>query len=107
MVFMQGITPIEPMERMSFENAGAAVDQSQGKQFSSILQQAVQELEQAQSNSNADTMMLVNGEVDDIAQVQINSMKTSTLLQTTVQLTSRMVNTYKEIMQMQVWAAVA
>lgn len=102
MVFMQGITPIEPMERMSFENASAAVDQSQGKQFSSILQQAVQELEQAQSNSNADTMMLVNGEVDDIAQVQINSMKTSTLLQTTVQLTSRMVNTYKEIMQMQV-----
>lgn len=102
MVFMQGITPIEPMERMSFENAGAAVDQSQGEQFSSILQQAVQELEQAQSNSNADTMMLVNGEVDDIAQVQINSMKTSTLLQTTVQLTSRMVNTYKEIMQMQV-----
>ena len=102
MVFMQGITPIEPMERMSFEHAGAAVDQSQGKQFSSILQQAVQELEQAQSNSNADTMMLVNGEVDDIAQVQINSMKTSTLLQTTVQLTSRMVNTYKEIMQMQV-----
>ena len=47
-------------------------------------------------------MMLVNGDADDLAQIQINSMKTSTLLQTTVQLTSRMVNTYKEIMQMQV-----
>ncbi|HJC72786.1 MAG TPA: flagellar hook-basal body complex protein FliE [Candidatus Ruthenibacterium merdavium] len=102
MVFMQGITPIEPMEKMSFENVGAAADASQGKQFGNILQQAVQELEQAQNNSRADTMMLVNGDADDLAQIQINSMKTSTLLQTTVQLTSRMVNTYKEIMQMQV-----
>ena len=57
MVFMQGITPIEPMEKMSFENVGAAADASQGKQFGNILQQAVQELEQAQNNSRADTMM--------------------------------------------------
>ena len=35
MVFMQGITPIEPMEKMSFENVGAAADASQGKQFGS------------------------------------------------------------------------
>ena len=62
----------------------------------------MKDLETLQAQSAEDSRKLALGEIDNIAQVQINALKTSTMLQTTVQLTSRAVGAYKEIMQMQV-----
>lgn len=70
--------------------------------FSDVLKSAISGYEQAKVVSEADAEALAIGDVDNLAQVQINSMKTDSMLQTTVQLTTRMVNAYKEIMQMQI-----
>ena len=93
--------PIQPIERMSF---GQTVTEptKKGSGFGNILQNAMKDLEALQKQSAEDSRKLALGEIDNIAQVQINSLKTSTMLQTTVQLTSRAVGAYKEIMQMQI-----
>ena len=99
------IVPIQPMERMSFAEevtnekaagAGTAIP------FQSVLQDAVTQLKDAQAVAAADGYRLTMGDVDNLAQLQINAQKAETMLQTTVQLTSRVVNAYKEIMQMQI-----
>ncbi len=98
------ITPIQPMEKMDFSQPAeqlASTSQQTGG-FSQILQNAVNDLEALQQQTAEDTLNIALGDIDNLAQVQINSMKASTMLQTTVQLTSRAVNAYKEIMQMQV-----
>lgn len=70
--------------------------------FQDILQQAMRDAEQTQAVSETDANLLALGEVDDLAQVQINTLKATSALQTTVSLTSRVVSAYKEIMQMSI-----
>lgn len=101
MAFIEPIEPIQPMEKMAF-GAVSPQEGTQGSGFGEILSNAVQELENAQKQSDADSVRLALGDVDDIAQVQINALKTATMVQTAVQLTTRAVNAYKEIMQMQI-----
>lgn len=70
--------------------------------FQDILQQAMRDAEQTQAVSETDANLLALGEVDDLAQVQINTLKATSALQTTVSLTSRVVSAYKEVMQMSI-----
>ena len=67
-----------------------------------MLSDAIKDYETSQKTADDDTNELALGNSDNLAQIQIDSLKSQTALQTTVQLTSRMVTAYKEIMQMQV-----
>ncbi len=99
------ITPIQPMERMTFSPTEQQETAPQGGvtvPFASVLGEAIAGVEQTQSASEALTEALVLGDLDNIAQLQIDSQKAEVMLQTAVQLTTRAVNAYKEIMQMQV-----
>lgn len=95
------IVPIKPMERMEF-TSGKPTERPEGSSFESILEQARESLAQTTETADADSWRLAFGDVDDLAQLQINSMKAESMIQTTVQLTTRAVNAYKEIMQMQI-----
>ena len=100
----QFITPIQPIKPMTFsEVKSEAVGKSEsGIPFSNVLKDAISEYENLQQVTEQDGNSLALGEADNLAQIQINSLKAQAALQTTVQLTSRVVNAYKEIMQMQV-----
>ena len=102
--FFSQIVPIEKMQKASFGQMITGGTQLQEKPagFGDVLSQAMQQVEQAQETSRQDAVALELGDVDNLAQIQINSMKSATMLQTATQLTSRAVNAYKEIMQMQV-----
>ena len=63
---------------------------------------AINEFKEADKLSDIDNAQLSLGNADDLAQIQINTLKAETMLQTTVQITSRVVNAYKEIMSIQV-----
>lgn len=99
------ITPIRPiqgigtLEEMNNSSAGGA---NTSVPFANVLQSAMDGYAQAKEATDSDAAALAIGDVDNLAQVQINSMKAESMLQTTVQLTTRMVNAYKEIMQMQI-----
>ena len=97
------ITPIQPIKPMTFSKIGEAETGAESSSpFASFLKDAVSEYTSLQETANADSAALVIGDTDNLAQIQINSMKAEAALQTTVQITSRAVNAYKEIMQMSV-----
>ncbi len=94
---------ITPLEFESKLNTQAVAPSTTGSQlpFQNVLSDLIGETQSAMEVSQADSYNLAIGEVDNLAQVQINSLKASTMLQTTVQITTRAVNAYKEIMSMQ------
>ena len=95
--FIQPIQQLSALKSAETENsAGVSVP------FSNILKDAVDNYTELQEVTDADNMALAFGDADNLAQIQIDSLKAETALQTTVQLTSRVVNAYKEIMQMSV-----
>ncbi len=99
------ITPIKPMElSMGFnqEEKVASVAPETSIPFKDMLFDAINQTNELSEQVAQDNVNVLLGDVDNLAQVQINSLKAETMLQTTVQLTSRVVSVYKEIMQMQI-----
>ena len=98
-------TPIQWMESATMDpTQGLSRGGSAGANhsFRTLLENSLAEVSKWEAQSAADDVGLVLGTAEDLAQIQINALKAETALQTTVQLTSRMVNAYKEVMQMQV-----
>ncbi len=98
------IVPIQQMKPMEFSNTDSTQNTAAAgvSSFGNMLTQAMQEYQDLSAVSAQDSTNLALGNVDDLASVQINTLKAESMLQTTVQLTSRAVNAYKEIMQMSV-----
>ena len=110
-------TPIEPITPMSFDKISpiapmtfdkaspvSSVDGSDTSAipFADVLKEAVSNYASISEVTAAEGEALALGDVDNLAQLQIDSMKAQAALSTTVQLTSRAVSAYKEIMQMQI-----
>lgn len=99
-------SPIEPITPISFDKISATPVKTESSgsaiPFADVLKEAVSNYVSISEVTQAEGEALALGDVDNLAQIQIDSMKASAALSTTVQLTSRMVNAYKEIMQMQV-----
>ena len=102
-------TVMKPIQKMTFSPnaADTAVQKDDNSKlasipFASLLQDAVNEYSALQQTVDAESQQLALGNTDNLAQITIDSLKAKAALQTTVQLTSRVVGAYKEIMQMQV-----
>ena len=97
------IVPIKPMDTMEYSPSGATQKQAKGTgAFQYVLDSAVNALNDSQRASREDAYRLAFGDVDNIAEVMINTLKAETMIQTTVQVTSRVVAAYKEIMNIQI-----
>ena len=94
------ITSIQPMTFSKI--SGVQKNEGSGTPFLNILKDAADEYTSLQQIADVDSEALVLGDADNPAQIQINSLKAEAALQTTVQLTSRVVSAYKEIMQMNI-----
>ena len=104
--FFSTMEPIQAIQKMTFsadktDQTGSG-DTLSSIPFASILQNAVNEYSALQQTADTESQQLALGNTDNLAQVTIDSLKAKAALQTTVQLTSRIVGAYKEIMQMQV-----
>ena len=90
--------PIEGLEQGTAGNTAAAGNTS----FSDVLRDAVRSLQETQAASQADGYNLAMGNLDNLGALMLNSSKAEAALTLAVQMTNRVVNAYKEIMQMQV-----
>lgn len=70
--------------------------------FADILAEALQNTRETQAVSQQDAYNLAMGQMDDLHTLQINSQKAAAAMEFTVELTTRAVNAYNEIMRMQV-----
>ncbi len=97
------ISSIQPIANMALSKIGETEKSTESSApFLNVLKDAVSEYTSQQEKADADNQALALGESDNLVQIQIDTLEAETALQTTVQLTSRVVNAYKEIMQMSV-----
>lgn len=95
-------TPIEQMQFTGIDSGAKTEKKVTGGSFEDLLTGAMQEYQTLNEAAAQDSANLALGSADDLAGAQITAMKAESMLQTTVQLTTRAVNAYKEIMQMSV-----
>lgn len=77
--------------------------QVEGKaSFKDMLTNSIQEADRLYQVTETDTDALLAGEVDNLAQVMVNSTKSELALNMVVQVRNKVVEAYNEIMRMQV-----
>lgn len=82
--------------------AGATAGPVGGKGFKDVLINALNDVNDLQFQSDALTERLVTGQVDDVAQVMMAAQKAELSLQMALQVRNKLIESYQEIMRMQV-----
>ncbi len=70
--------------------------------FADSLKKAVGSLNHSQVEANKKTEALARGEVNDLHDVMVTAQKASITMQTAVEMQSKVIDAYKEMMRMQV-----
>ena len=96
---LNSMLPIQGIESASQQNAKPT---AAGSPFANIMQEAIENLQQSQQAAAQDSYDLAMGDVSSLHSMMINSAMETTAVETMVQLTSRAVSAYKEVMQMQI-----
>jgi len=69
--------------------------------FAKMLTNAIDQLNQAQIDSDTMTQKLVNHEINDLHEVMIAAEKASVTMQVTLEIRNKAIEAYQEIMRMQ------
>jgi len=77
-------------------------EEAAAKNFGDVFREAIENVEHLNQISQADAYALSIGEVDNIAQMQINSQKLETSVQLMVQMRNKLLDSYSEIMRMNI-----
>ncbi|MBU5594954.1 flagellar hook-basal body complex protein FliE [Amphibacillus sp. MSJ-3] len=94
---LQSIQPTSYINRLNkTENS------STDNQFSNQLKQALEQLNNAQLETEMKTEMLVNGQIDQLHDVMIAAQKSSLSMSLAVEVQSKVIDAYNEMMRMQV-----
>lgn len=101
-MYIVPITKMPSVASITEAKTQQTVEQGSSVPFADILSQAMKNTLETQQVSNADSEKLALGEIDDLHTMMINSAKATAALEFTVELTSRAVNAYNEILRMQV-----
>lgn len=69
--------------------------------FSNVLNQAIENVKESQQAADQSAQSLLMGQSDDLHNVMIQAEQAALALELTVQVTSKAINAYNEIMRMQ------
>ncbi|MBE6836853.1 MAG: flagellar hook-basal body complex protein FliE [Ruminococcus sp.] len=94
---------IKPIERLdSLTQVNKTGNSTAESDFEKTLKDKIQEVRDLESASNQLSYDLAMGKTDDLTSVMIATTKAQTAIELTTQITTRAVNAYKEIMQMNI-----
>lgn len=97
---LQALQMIQPNTYINTENKD--IKQTQTVSFQDQFKKALNNLNEAQLETEVKTEMLVNGEVDQLHDVMIAAEKSSLKLSLAVEVQSKVIESYNEIMRMQI-----
>lgn len=100
MAFITPLTSMKPMEDISTLDKVQKTDSESS--FESKLEKAINGVKELETQSDKAAYDLAVGNTDDLTSVMLASAKATTAVQMTTQITARAVNTYREIMQMNI-----
>jgi flagellar hook-basal body complex protein FliE len=94
------IVPISPMRlEPQIQTPQNQTNVSNG--FSNVLNQAIENVKESQQAADQSAQSLLMGQSDDLHNVMIQAEQAALALELTVQVTSKAINAYNEIMRMQ------
>ena len=96
------IIPISGMARLSDSPIAPLSKAGTSMPFQDVFRQALNNLEETRAVSERDSARLAVGDVDNIAEIMVNSQRAEVALQMAVQLRNRILDAYQEIMRMNV-----
>jgi flagellar hook-basal body complex protein FliE len=99
---MTKINGIQPSQFLQNIDPNSKTEQSPKTGFKEMFENTLKQVNATQKESEALTNQLITGEVKDIHQVMIASQKASISLQLTTQVRNKVIESYQEIMRMQV-----
>lgn len=102
LVPLSALPGIQPLETANKEDNPVPQQKEKQASFAGIMQEAIETLRQSQETAVADSYDLAMGNVASLHDMMINTVMEATAVETAVQVTSRAVSAYKEIMQMQI-----
>ncbi|HZX45991.1 MAG TPA: flagellar hook-basal body complex protein FliE [Clostridia bacterium] len=92
-------SPIKPLSLPVQRNSG---DGKQTEGFSQYLNEAVNKVNELQKAADNSAIALATGEIQNLHQVTIDSLKAEIALQFTLQIRNKVIEAYQEIMRMQI-----
>lgn len=72
------------------------------KSFSTVLKDALNQVSKAENESDKKTELLAHGKIDNLHDVMIAAQKANITVETAVQVQQKVIDTYNEVMRMQV-----
>ena len=94
------IVPISPMRLESqIQTTQNQANVTNG--FSNVLNQAIENVKESQQAADQSAQSLLMGQSDDLHNVMIQAEQAALALELTVQVTSKAINAYNELMRMQ------
>jgi flagellar hook-basal body complex protein FliE len=98
---MDKLNGLHPLSFQSIKPE-SKVEQTPTTGFKTLFENSLNQVNATQKKSEILTNQLITGEVKDIHQVMIAAQKASVSLQLTVQVRNKVIESYQEIMRMQV-----
>ncbi|SET41962.1 flagellar hook-basal body complex protein FliE [Salinibacillus kushneri] len=89
-------------QEASMQNANRTTPFKAQQNFADSLKNAINQVNDAQIESDQKTKALAAGEIDNLHDVMIAAQKSSVMLQTAVEVQSKAVEAYKQVMRMQI-----
>jgi|BioPla2DNA2_1021312.scaffolds.fasta_scaffold02754_15 flagellar hook-basal body complex protein FliE len=99
---MTSLNSIDGISKIGSGSINIDDDKEKEESFADTLKSAIMGVKELEMKSQQDSYDLAMGKTDDIEGIMIQSAKTTTAIEITTQIVTRVVNTYKEIMQMQI-----
>jgi len=91
------ITPLREAEKAVLKS-----QENSEVSFKNVLKTALEKVNKAELEADLKTEMLANGQIDQLHDVMISAQKASLTVETAVQIQQKVVDTYNEIMRMQI-----
>lgn len=101
-MFIIPVTRMEGVGDLTDLKKDSTVKAVPEKRFDSVLKEAVREADQAVKDTQIMDMKLASGQVDNLHTALIQAEKTAAAVEFTIQITTKAVNAYNQIMGMQV-----
>lgn len=95
------IVPITPLSINTEIKPSTPINETGAGGFQDIFQDIITQAKETQAVANQDSLNLAMGQTDDLHSIMINAEKAAIALELTVQVTSKAINAYNEIMRMQ------
>lgn len=99
-MLVQSVSPAGPA--LKSVSTGSLDRQPPAKSFGQFLTDALEDVNDLQKKADQASVALATGRIEDIAQVVIAAEKAAIALQLTIQVRNKMLESYQEMMRMQV-----